>query len=60
VRTGTCANGSTRARVRIQRTAEGAATAELTVELSPLDERPPPKGAPPNDSRAQRPAKEAE
>jgi hypothetical protein len=45
VRTGACANASTRARVRIQRSAEGAATAELTVELSPLDERPPPKPA---------------
>jgi hypothetical protein len=44
VRTGDCAGASTRARVRIQRSAEGAATAELTVELSPLDSRPPPRG----------------
>lgn len=44
VRTGDCTGASTRARVRIQRTVEGASTAELTVELSPLDLRPP-KGA---------------
>jgi hypothetical protein len=49
VRTGDCAGAASRARVRIQRNAEGASTAELTVELSPLDARPPPRGAPAGD-----------